>query len=98
MAIAPTIDRVLQAVEAAADEVVAFTSDLIRIPTVNPPGDVYVDCARLIGSMLDRCGFGVEYHAADGRPEHTPQHPRVNVIGSRRGRRPRPMVHLNGHF
>jgi succinyl-diaminopimelate desuccinylase len=98
MAIAPTIDRVLQAVEAAADEVVAFTSDLIRVPTVNPPGDVYEDCARLIGAMLDRCGFGVEYHAAAGRPEHTPQHPRVNVIGSRRGRRPRPTVHLNGHF
>jgi len=98
MAIAPTIDRVLQAVEAAADEVVAFTGDLIRIPTVNPPGECYEDCARLIGRMLDRCDFGVEYHAAEGRPEHTPQHPRLNVIGSRRGRRARPAVHLNGHF
>ena len=31
------------------------------------------------------------------RPEHTPRHPRLNVIGSRRGG-PGPVVHLNGHF
>jgi succinyl-diaminopimelate desuccinylase len=98
MRTSPTIDRVLRAVETAADEVVAFTSELIRIPTVNPPGDLYEDCARLIGSTLDRCGFAVEYHAAEGRPEHTRRHPRVNVIGARRGRLARPLVHLNGHF
>jgi succinyl-diaminopimelate desuccinylase len=98
MAIAPTIDRVLQAVEAAADEIVAFTADLIRVPTVNPPGELYEDCARLIGAMLHTCGFAVEYHTADSRPEHTAHYPRVNVIGSRRGAYPRPMVHLNGHF
>ncbi|HEY7055052.1 MAG TPA: acetylornithine deacetylase/succinyl-diaminopimelate desuccinylase family protein [Vicinamibacterales bacterium] len=91
-------DRVLAAVDAAADEAIAFTSDLIRIPTVNPPGDLYEDCARLIGAKLDACGFDVEYHPAEGRPEHTRSHPRVNVIGSRRGRRDRPVVHLNGHF
>ena len=45
-----------------------------------------------------RCGFDVEYIAADGRPEHTARHPRVNVVGARRGRAPRPLVHLNGHF
>jgi succinyl-diaminopimelate desuccinylase len=91
-------DRVLAAVDAAAAEAIAFTSDLIRIPTVNPPGDLYEDCARLIGAKLDACGFDVEYHPAEGRPEHTRSHPRVNVIGSRRGRRDRPVVHLNGHF
>jgi succinyl-diaminopimelate desuccinylase len=91
-------DRVLAAVDAAADEAVAFTSEMIRIPTVNPPGDLYEDCARVIGTRLGACGFEVEYHAAVGRPEHTTRHPRVNVIGSRRGRRDRPVVHLNGHF
>jgi succinyl-diaminopimelate desuccinylase len=98
MALAPTIDHVLQTVETVADEAVAFTRDLIRVPTVNPPGECYEDCARLIGGVLDRCGFSVEYHAAEGQPEHTRLHPRVNVIGTRRGRRARPLVHLNGHF
>jgi succinyl-diaminopimelate desuccinylase len=91
-------DRVLAAIDAAADEMVAFARDLIRIPTVNPPGDAYDDCARLIGDRLGACGFEVEYHPAEGRPEHTRTHPRVNVIGVKAGRSVRPAVHLNGHF
>ena len=92
------IDRVIEAVDGAAAEAVAFTSELIRIPTVNPPGDAYEDCARLIGERLAACDFEVEYHAAEGQPEHTAAHPRVNVVGLRRGRSLRPAVHLNGHF
>lgn len=95
---AAAIDRVLLEVERSADEATAFTSDLIRIPTVNPPGEHYEDCARFIGQTLDRFGFELEYFAAEGRPEHTPSHPRINVVGTRPGLSPRPTVHLNGHF
>jgi succinyl-diaminopimelate desuccinylase len=98
VASASPADRVLAAVDAAADELVAFTCELIRVPTVNPPGDAYEDCARLIGARLGACGFDVEYHPAEGRPEHTAAHPRINVVGLRRGRTLRPAVHLNGHF
>jgi len=91
-------DRVVAAVDTLTDEAVAFTSDLIRIPTVNPPGDLYEECAHVIGDMLARCRFEVEYHAAEGLAEHTRTHPRINVVGTRRGRSLRPLVHLNGHF
>jgi succinyl-diaminopimelate desuccinylase len=91
-------ERVLSAVDAAAEEIVDFTSALIRIPTVNPPGEAYDDCARAIGGRLLSCGFEVDYAVADGRPEHTPAHPRVNVVGLRRGRSERPAIHLNGHL
>ena len=91
-------DRVLATIDTLTDEAVAFTSDLIRMPTVNPPGELYEECARFIGDMLAGCQFEVEYHAAEGRPEHTRAHPRLNVIGTRRGRSLHPLVHLNGHF
>lgn len=91
-------DRVLSAVDALADEAVAFTSELIRFPTINPPGEAYDECARFLGRKFAACGFETEYVDADGRPEHTTRHPRVNVIGRRRGRLARPCVHLNGHF
>jgi succinyl-diaminopimelate desuccinylase len=91
-------DRVLATVDTLTDEAVAFTSDLIRMPTVNPPGELYEECARFIGDMLARCRFDVEYHAAEGLAEHTRTHPRINVVGTRRGRSHRPLVHLNGHF
>lgn len=95
---ASAIDRALSAVDALADELVDFTADLIRVPTINPPGEAYEDCARVIGDRLATCGFEVEYHQAEGRPEHTKAHPRVNVVGLKRGRTLRPTVHLNGHF
>ena len=91
-------DHVLAQVEAARDEIVAFTADMIRVPTVNPPGDAYPECAELIGRRMARAGLAVEYIAAEGRPEHTPAHPRVNVVGRGEGRASRPRLHLNGHF
>jgi succinyl-diaminopimelate desuccinylase len=95
---AVTIDRVFAAIDEAAAEIVDFTAALVRIPTVNPPGEAYEDCARLIGARLERCGFDVSYVTADGLPEHTARYPRTNVVGMRRGRLARPNVHLNGHF
>ena len=91
-------DRVLAEVEAARDEIVEFTADLIRIPTVNPPGEHYRDCAELIGRRLGGAGMAVEYFAAEGRPEHTAAHPRLNVVGRSDAGGRRPRLHLNGHF
>jgi succinyl-diaminopimelate desuccinylase len=97
MAIAGVVDRVVAEVDRAADEIVQYTADLVRIPTVNPPGDAYEACAHFIGDDLRRRAFDVEYIAAEGLPEHTARFPRVNVVGSRRGGAG-PVVHLNGHF
>lgn len=88
----------LRAVESARDEVVEFTRALIRVPTVNPPGEMYEPCARLLGETLGAHGFEVEYFTATGAREHSSRYPRTNVVGRRRGRRDRPCVHLNGHI
>ena len=91
-------DRVLAEVEAARDEIVAFTAELIRVPTVNPPGEFYRDCAELIGRRLAKTGLAVQYVEAVGRPEHAAAHPRVNVVGRGEGAAGHPRLHLNGHF
>src|SRR6266576_3095752 len=91
------IDRILEEVDRATDEIVQFTADLVRIPTVNPPGEEYDACAHFLGDFLKRRAFEIEYIEAEGRLEHTARHPRVNVIGSRRGGAG-PVVHLNGHI
>ena len=95
---ADVIDRVLEAVDAAAPEIISFTADLIKVPTVNPPGEHYADCARMIGERLEACEFEVDVLAAKGCVEHSRAHPRFNVIGFRRGRSEHPAVHLNGHY
>ncbi|MBK5255785.1 MAG: acetylornithine deacetylase/succinyl-diaminopimelate desuccinylase family protein [Vicinamibacteria bacterium] len=90
-------DRIIRAAESVIDEAVEFTRDLIRIPTVNPPGEFYEDGVHCVGKWLTRAGFTSEYIAAEGMAEHTAKHPRLNVIGRREGARPGKTLHLNGH-
>ncbi len=97
MSASRVFDRIVSEVDRAADEIVALTADLVRIPTINPPGEAYEACARLVGERLTRGGFEVEYFVAEGRPEHTSRYPRVNVVGARAGASRGPVVHLNGH-
>ena len=71
---------VLERLEAKREEVVALTQALVRIPTVNPPGDAYGPCAELVGERLRRRGFEVGYLRAEGTPGDTARNPRINVV------------------
>ena len=68
-------EAVAARINAMVDEVVAFAQELIRIPTVNPPGDCYADCAQHIGARLIEFGYDVKFVAAEGMAEHTARHP-----------------------
>jgi succinyl-diaminopimelate desuccinylase len=94
----PTEEALLAAIEARSDEMVALTRDLIRIPSVNPPGDFYRDCAELIGTRLTARGFAVDYLRAEGSPGDSDRYPRWNVVARRDGSSPGPCVHFNGHI
>lgn len=85
-------------VDRLAPEMVAFLQHLTRIPTVNPPGDLYAPCAEFIGQQLKAFGYDVEQIVADDSPLHTPAHPRVNVMGRFPGATQQPVLHFNGHF
>ncbi|HVS65464.1 MAG TPA: acetylornithine deacetylase/succinyl-diaminopimelate desuccinylase family protein [Thermoanaerobaculia bacterium] len=91
-------DAVLREVEAARDELAELTASLVRVPTINPPGRDYRECAERVGGWLGARGFEVDHVAAEGRREHTEKHPRWNVVALRSGAAPRPLVHLNGHL
>ena len=56
---APALDDLFGRIDGLRDDMVALTQELVRIPTVNPPGQFYDDCARLIGERLRGCE-GVE--------------------------------------
>lgn len=90
--------RLFETIEARRDELVALTCDLVRFPTVNPPGEAYEPCARFLGERLAARGFAVDYVRAHGAPGDGDRHPRVNVVARRAGARPGPCVHFNGHI
>jgi succinyl-diaminopimelate desuccinylase len=93
-----TETKILKQVDTLVDEMTAFLQALVRIPTINPPGANYADCARLIGAQLKAFGYEVQYVTAEGLPECTSQHPRVNVMGRLPGGAARPTLHFNGHL
>lgn len=80
------------------DDLVELTRDLIRFPTINPPGEAYQPCAEFIGNRLAKHGFEVQYVRGEGTPGDSDKYPRINVIARREGSRPGPSVHFNGHI
>src|SRR5215469_7662133 len=93
-----SLDPVLNEIDRRRDEIVALARDLIRFPTVNPPGEAYRPCAEFLGERLKRRGFEVTYVRAEGAPGDNDKYPRINVIARRESSRPGPCVHFNGHL
>lgn len=91
-------DALRQRIAGKRDDVIELTRSLIRIPTVNPPGEGYEDCARHLGQRLKRRGFDVVYERARGAVGDSDRHPRWNIVARHEGRRPGPTVHFNGHI
>jgi len=91
-------NSLLQRIESKRAELVALTQALVRIPTINPPGDAYEACARLLGERLSQRGFAVEYIRAEGAPGDRNSHPRVNVVARYEGTSAGECVHFNSHI
>jgi succinyl-diaminopimelate desuccinylase len=91
-------DALLARIDAKRDDLIALTQELVRIPTVNPPGDAYEACARVLGERLRKRGFVVEYIRAEGAPGDKDSHPRINVVARFEGEPGGETVHFNGHI
>jgi succinyl-diaminopimelate desuccinylase len=91
-------DRLLAAVDARTDDLVALTADLIRFPTINPPGEAYRPCAEYVGERLRGLGFETEFVRGEGAPGDSHRYPRVNVVARFDGRSLGPCVHFNSHI
>ncbi len=91
-------EQLALAVRRRTDDLVALTSDLIRFPTVNPPGDAYTPCCEYIARRLKAKGFQTQFVRGVGAPGDSDRFPRTNVIARREGRCPGATVHFNSHI
>lgn len=94
---AMTADRLLAEIEDRAQDLIRLTQDLIRIPTLNPPGLHYRDICDYLAARLMPEGFEVQLIRAEGAPGDSNAHPRWNLLARREGRRPGDCVHFNSH-
>jgi succinyl-diaminopimelate desuccinylase len=90
-------DPLHAAIAARRDDLIALTRDLIRIPTLNPPGLHYREICDYLAARLERSGFTVEMIRAHGAPADSDRHPRWNLVARRAGPRPGDCVHFNSH-
>ena len=91
-------EALVREIASRRDDLVALTQDLIRIPTINPPGEFYRDICDYLARRMERSGFDVKLLRAVGTPGDSERHPRWNIIARREGGRPGPCVHFNSHI
>lgn len=85
------------AILARSDDLIALTQDLIRIPTLNPPGLHYHDICAYLEARLSAQGFSCQMIRAIGAPADSETHPRWNLVARREGKNPGECVHFNSH-
>ena len=91
------MDRLLTEIETRRDQLVSCTQDLIRIPTLNPPGTYYRDICEYVADRMGAQGWQVEMIRAEGAVGDSDRYPRWNVVCRLEGRRPGQCVHFNSH-
>ena len=87
----------LDLIDARRDELIALTQDLIRIPTLNPPGEAYLEICEYLAERLKKRGFETKLLRAAGTPGDSDRYPRWNVIARREGGVAGKCVHFNSH-
>ena len=84
-------------IDGKRDDVVALTQDLIRIPTLNPPGENYQAICDYLDKRLSASGFETQLIRAHDTPGDSTRYPRWNIIARREGALPGDCIHFNSH-
>lgn len=91
-------EKLSRAIDKRRDDLIALTQELIRFPTINPPGEAYAPCAEYIAQRLQKSSFETQLIRAEGTPGDTDRYPRTNVLARFDGRTPGQTVHFNSHI
>lgn len=90
-------DALFDAIESRREDLILLTQDLIRIPTLNPPGRDYRLICEYLDTRLRASGFETELIRAHGTPGDSDRYPRWNIVARRTGKRAGDCVHFNSH-
>ena len=94
----PSLDRLYAEIAAREAELIQLTQDLVRIPTLNPPGRHYHDICDFLGERLRRKGFHVDLIRARGAPADSEKYQRWNMVARHQGAGGAgECVHFNSH-
>jgi succinyl-diaminopimelate desuccinylase len=96
-------EKVCNAISALQGDLISLAKDLISVPTADPPGENYDQCAEVIADYMRAIGARVEIRQAPvvslplsprtGKPLSRP-----NVVAWIEGLCDGPTLHFNGHY
>jgi len=91
------IDEFLNRTEGSRADLIELTRDLVRMPTLNPPGEGYRDICEYLARRLAVAGFSCEFIRAFDSPGDSDRYPRWNLVARHEGGREGQCVHFNSH-
>ncbi|MGI9351361.1 MAG: acetylornithine deacetylase/succinyl-diaminopimelate desuccinylase family protein [Rhizobiaceae bacterium] len=89
--------RLVKAVEKRRDELIELTQELVRIPTLNPPGECYLEICEFLAKRLKSSGFEVEFIRAKDAAGDSDRYPRWNIVARIEGKHKGECIHFNSH-
>lgn len=91
-------DKLRTEIENRREDLIALTQDLIRMPTLNPPGANYREICDYLDHRLLHAGFETELVRAEGAIGDSDKYPRWNIVARKAGKNPGECVHFNSHI
>ena len=88
----------LNEIENRRSELAQLTSDLVKIPTINPPGNNYREICEFLSRRLIKSGFQCQIIRAEGALADSDLYPRYNLIARHEGSRLGDCIHFNSHI
>ncbi len=85
-------------ITARQNELIELTRDLVKMPTLNPPGIGYLEICQYLARRLEKRGFQIELVRAYDTPGDSDKYPRWNMIARHQGKNPGQCVHFNSHI
>lgn len=89
--------RINSLIDGKREDLINLTQDLIRIPTLNPPGDCYLEICEYLQKRLSKSGFQTELIRAKDCPGDSDKYPRWNIVARKEGKHAGQCVHFNSH-
>jgi succinyl-diaminopimelate desuccinylase len=90
--------------DAHVNDLVGLLQRLVRVRTVNPPGENYDDITRLLVDELSSCGLKARRLTVPARtlksvlPAEQQGYPRYNVLGTLAAKSAKKTLHFNAHY
>ena len=90
-------ENIIQDIMNREDDLIDLTQALIKIPTLNPPGNNYLEICEFLKKRMENNGFQSQLIRAYNTPGDSDKFPRWNLVCKREGGIQGKAVHFNGH-